>query len=79
MRGIHLKQIDSEGRELPEYREGAFHIPVRDTDPLFENELLFPDSIPDLARRVRLQLEKTLELLNEALARGSPHPDKDKP
>ena len=79
MRGIHLKQIDSEGRELPEYREGAFHIPVKDTDPFFEDEILFPDSIPDLARQLRLQLEKTLELLDEALARESANPRKDKP
>lgn len=79
MRGIHLKEIDADRRELPEYREGSFHIPVSEADPFLECELWYPDSIPDLARQLRLQLEKTLELLNEVLAQGAADPTEEAP
>jgi len=64
MRGIHLKEIDSDRRELPEYRNGSFHIPVNDTDPFLE----LPETLQELAREIRSELEQTLRTLERALA-----------
>jgi len=63
MRGIHLKEIDSDRRELPEYRNGSFHT-VNDTDPFLE----LPETLQELAREIRSELEQTLRTLERALA-----------
>ncbi len=69
MRGIHLKKIDERERDLPEYREGAFHIPVGPSDPLLDEVLLqLPEAVRALARDIRSQLEETRDLLKGALA-----------
>jgi hypothetical protein len=71
MRGIHLKDIDASEQDLPEYRDGAFHIPENSANPFLDQEMLFlPEAVRDVAHEIRVQLEETLDLLKNALARG---------
>lgn len=71
MRGIHLKNITDSDGHLPEYRQGAFHIPVHPTDPLRDETQLLPEELRELARDIRSQLEETLDLLRGALTTPS--------
>lgn len=78
MRGIHLKNIDDENRDLPEYREGAFHIPVTPSDPLLDEVMLqLPEAVRKLARDIRFQLEETRDLLKGALANPTTQGERD--